>query len=178
MEPESPSAGAPETRAQGAIIGVGNTLCGDDGAGPAVARHVHELLEDREDWDLVELCCSAMEVVERLAGYRRAVVIDALVDWDAPPGTVFRVAFSGDDADLSPPSHAVGLATALGLARAAGLPLPEKLLLYGIAVKGPFVFGEDLSAPLRARIGEIAQQIARDLLTESDGRQDPLVRPA
>ncbi len=173
----SPSAGAPEAYAPGAIVGVGNTLCGDDGVGPAVARRVHQLLRDPEHWQLIELNCSAMGVVEHLAGYRTAVVIDALVDWDAPPGTVFRVALSEDQAELNPPSHAMDLASALALGRAVGLALPSRLLFYGIAIRGPFVFGEDLSEALRARVGAIAATIVQEIRCAA-GEQDPVVRPA
>lgn len=143
-----------------------------------MARRLHALLAEREPWELVELCCSAMGVVERLSGYRRAVVIDALVDWEAPVGTVFRVRLSGDEAELSAPSHAFGLAGALALARVAGLSLPESLLFYGVVVKGPFVFGEDLSAPLRARVEEVARQIAGDLSSENSAGEYPPAGPA
>ncbi|MGC8793045.1 MAG: hydrogenase maturation protease [Bryobacteraceae bacterium] len=163
MEPASRTAGAPEARAAGLIVGVGNTLCGDDGAGPVVARRVWELLPERENWDTLELCRSALDVIERLAGYRFAVIVDALVDWDAPAGTVVRVSVDESAGDPSAPSHALGFRDALALARAAGLPLPESIAFYGIVVRGPLVFGAKLSPAIEARIETIARQIVEDL---------------
>jgi len=163
MEPASRCAGEAAERPRGLLIGAGNTLCGDDGVGAVVARRVHELLPDAQDWEVAEICASPIEIVERMEGYRRAVIVDALVDWDAPPATVLRANLEEAPTDASPPSHAIGFGTALALARAAGLRLPEAILCYGIVVRGPLVFGTGLSPELAARVEDIARQIAEDL---------------
>jgi len=163
MEPESRSAGEAAERPRSLLVGAGNTLCGDDGIGAIVARRVHELLADAPDWELEEICASPMEIVERMEGYRRAVIVDALVDWDAPPGTVLRANLVEATADPSPPSHAIGFGAALALARAAGLRLPDSIICYGIVVQGPLVFGTGLSPELAARVEDVARQIVDDL---------------
>jgi len=165
MEPASRSAGEGAEKRRNLLVGAGNTLCGDDGVGAIVARRIYQLLNNPEDWDLEEICSSPMEVVERMAGYRRAVVVDALVDWEAPPGTIVRATMEDVTTDSGPPSHAIGFGAALGLARAAGLPLPDSIHFYGIVVRGPLVFGAGLSEELAARVEDIARQIADELAT-------------
>lgn len=162
-----PADGDPHARPgphrHGLILGVGNVFCGDDGIGPAVARAVFAQLEGTGEWWLEEISGSPIDVVERLAGYQRAVIIDALVDWDAPIGTVVRACIEESFAGTTSGSHAVTFGGALALARAAGLELPRSITFYGVVVRGPLCFGEALSPELAAKLDEIARQIASEI---------------
>jgi len=59
------------------IVGLGNPIRTDDAVGLAVARAVHARLA-RPDVELCELAAGGLELVERLAGYGHAVIIDAV----------------------------------------------------------------------------------------------------
>ncbi len=164
MEPASHTAGAPETHATGVIVGVGNTLCGDDGAGPTVARRVWELLPERENWETLELCCSALDVIERLAGYRRAVIVDALVDWDAPAGTVVRVSMDESAGDPSAPVARARLPRrASAGARGGAAPARVHCLLWHRGPRDPWSSARSFPQPSRPASRPIARQIVEDL---------------
>lgn len=144
-----------------AIVGFGNPFHGDDGIGPVVARRLYESLLDRSDVELLEVCASDFGLMERLIGYERAIIIDALVAPGARVGDVERLAIR----EVSPASyctfHAAGLGAALVLARRLGLAVPAQIALYGIAIPEPPSFGDRLSPALESRLPEIVAAIAR-----------------
>ena len=142
------------------IVGFGNPYCGDDGVGPAAARSLHQALGADPGVDLLELSTSALELVERLAGYELAVIIDALVDEDAPLGTVKPLELVADRAIPGLGFHTAGLGSALALARALDMVAPETVRVYGIVIREPRVFTESLSGELAAKLPEIVRSIA------------------
>jgi hydrogenase maturation protease len=143
-----------------ALVGFGNPFHGDDAIGPAVARRIYQSLERRENIDLLELSTSDFGVMERLIGYQRAVIVDALVDEEAEVGTVKRVELPecSDDGHVSP--HTGGFSAALHLARKLGLVVPAEIALYGVVIREPQSFSDRLSAELEARLPEIVSTIA------------------
>ena len=142
------------------IVGFGNPYCGDDGVGPAAARSLYQALGAGSGVDLLELSTSALELVERLAGYEVAVIIDALVDEDAPLGTVKPLELVAGRAIPGLGFHTAGLGTALALSRALGMEVPETVRVYGIVIREPRVFTESLSGELAAKLPEIVRCIA------------------
>lgn len=154
----SPPGGAAESP-RGIVIGVGNPYYGDDAIGLAVARAVHRQLAREQDWTLAELCCSAFGVIERLGGHRRAIIIDALVDEQTPPGTLVEVAFPEASATPVTGFHTVAFGEALALARVAGIELPSRIGFYAVAIRPPEGFSEGLSPELQARVETLAAAI-------------------
>jgi hydrogenase maturation protease len=146
--------------ARALIVGFGNPYCGDDGIGPVAARLLHASLGPQAAADLLELSSSALELVERLAGYRQAVIIDALVDEDEALGTVKPLELIAGRAIPGLGFHTAGLGSALALAGALGMEIPPAVRLYGIVIREPRVFTESLSGELAARLPGIVQEIA------------------
>ena len=142
------------------IVGFGNSYCGDDGIGPAAARLLHASLGPQAPADLLELSSSALELVERLTGYRQAVIIDALVDEDEAPGTVKPLELVAGRAIPGLGFHTAGLGSALALAGALGMEIPAAVRLYGVVIREPRVFTESLSGDLAARLPGIVREIA------------------
>jgi len=140
------------------IVGFGNPYCGDDGIGPAAARRLHEAMGD-PSLSLLELSSSALELVERLAGYQRAVIIDALVDEDEPLGTVKPLALVAGRAIPGLGFHTAGLGSALALAGAVGMEIPAVVKLYGVVIREPRVFTESLSGELASQLPAIVRTI-------------------
>jgi len=143
-----------------ALVGFGNPFHGDDAIGPVVARRIYECLPEREHIDLLELSTSDFGVMERLIGYQRAVIVDALVDEQAEVGTVRRIELSEScgDGQISP--HTGGFSAALALARKLGLCVPAEIALYGVVIREPQSFSDRLSAELEARLPEVVLNIA------------------
>jgi len=113
------------------LIGVGHPDRGDDGAGRAVARRV----ASRNDCGFVvrESSGEATSLMSLWTGFDDVVLVDACRG-AGPPGSVHRV--SPDEAESvarlqHASTHSLGVATAIGLARALGA-LPSHLIIYAI----------------------------------------------
>lgn len=141
------------------VIGIGNRLRGDDGAGPTVidlirARYGDTLATAVAAGDLSDLAiCWEPD--------QEVVIVDAMVI-GRTPGTVTVLdgpaarTVTGPDRLLS--SHGVGLADAIALARAIGR-LPSSLTIVGIEGQS-FEPGDPLSEPVRAAVTLTADRIA------------------
>ena len=69
------------------ILGLGNPLVTDDSVGLRVAEELKPLLADRTDVEVSEDYWGGLRLMERMIGFDRAIVIDA-IQTGAPPGTI------------------------------------------------------------------------------------------
>lgn len=142
------------------VVGLGNRMRGDDGAGLEAARMlaaaplpgVH-IVQLEEPLDLLDVW----------TGVDEALVIDAVCS-SAAPGTVVVVDVSRAKraADIFGAStHALGVVEAIELARALGR-CPAQLRLYGIHATC-FDEGAELTPPVRRAARRLAAQLRRQL---------------
>jgi hydrogenase maturation protease len=152
------------------VIGLGNPILGDDGVGWRVAEQVSERLHD-SDVDVICLSLGGLALMEYLAGYRRAIIIDA-VSSGAMPGSLYRKTareMDGLGVRHTASVHDMSLCSALALGRELGIDVPEEIQVVGVEAEPDFDFGEELSAPVAAAI-PAAILAVMDLLG-SDDRQ-------
>ena len=148
------------------IIGLGNPLLSDDGVGIAVAMKVAEQLQGRLEVTVKELHTGGIRLMEAIAGFRRAVVVDAMVT-GGEPGTIHCF---GPDGLLptknSFSSHDTDFATACSLGRLAGLCLPESVSFWGIEARDYDTFGSDFSPAVATALPRAVQRIAAAMLAQ------------
>ena len=142
------------------VVGVGNPDRGDDGAGRAVARH----LASRNDCGFTVRECSgeATALMSTWTGFDDVVVVDACRGAGAP-GSVHRI--SPDEAARvatlqHASTHSLGVAAAIGLARALGA-LPSRLVIYAIEARSSRV-GEGLSPEVERGVQEVVALVMQD----------------
>lgn len=145
------------------LIGVGNTLREDDGAGLAVAEAVRTAAVP--DVEVRVEPGEAAGLIEAWRGGHRVVVVDAMRS-GAPAGTVreYRVGAPHDDSALAGAdlrafsSHGLGVPAAVALARQLGA-LPASLLVIGIE-GAAFGTGISLSPEVAAAVHRVVTRIA------------------
>ena len=167
-----------ERRSTTLVVGLGNPILGDDGVGWRVVEALEVRLGDdgaiRDAAGEVELDCAAvggLSLMERLVGYGRVVLVDAVLDDDVP-GTVTVAPLAETEcrrAGHLDAAHDVTLTEALGAGRVLGADLPDDISVVGIAVVRVDRFGERLSPEVAAAVG-----FAVDAVLAVLGRQ-PLV---
>jgi hydrogenase maturation protease len=141
------------------VLGVGNILLTDDGAGVHAVRHLSTLLCGRPDVEVVDGGTLSFTLAPTIAGTKRLIVIDA-AQLDAPPGTV-RV-FFGDTFDkflgcakLS--VHEVSLVDLLDIARLTD-GIPDQRVLITVQPER-IAWGEALTPAVHAGVEHIVARV-------------------
>jgi hydrogenase maturation protease len=135
------------------VMGLGSPLLCDDSVGLKVAQELRGRMSSRPDIDVEEDVRGGLNLVERLAGYDRAIIIDAIVT-GAPPGSIHRLTPGDIPTQRSASQHDVNLPTALELGRQLGVPLPatENILLVGIEADDILTFSEECTPAVAGAI--------------------------
>ena len=154
------------------VIGVGNPLRGDDGAGPAVIQCLQNRLPPSVA--TLQLDSDGVSLIEAWRDFERVILVDAAGS-GAVPGFIHRFDVSRTELPrglFHYSSHLFGVAEAVELARQLGR-LPERLVVYGIE-GAVFAYGEGLSAAVAAAVERVAHEIIVELGEATHLRRDSL----
>ena len=115
----------------------------------AVTRITDELDElDHGSASLQQACVGGISLMELLVGYRRALIVDAIIDPEGAPGNVWRKPLSEVETRVAShldSTHDAPLPAAIEAGRAMGADLPSDIEVVGIVIERGDVFGEELS---------------------------------
>ncbi len=155
------------------VLGLGNPALGDDGVGWQIAEQIRRQVSDPS----VEVDCvgvGGLSLMERLIGYDRAILIDAITTGQQPSGTVtcFRLdALTNLAAGHTSSSHDMTLQTALQLGRRMKLQLPDPVMVVALEAQNVYDFSEELSPPVEAAMPQ-AVQMARWILEQRSRKEE------
>jgi len=146
------------------VIGIGNPFRTDDAVGLHVVHRLGELLRDRVDVCTVELHAGGMRLMEAMAGFDRAIVIDASVSPQGRPGTLRW---------LEPPewprarntcsTHDVSLGLALEFGRLAGLSLPGEIRVLAVEAEDVETIGETLTPEVAKVVPAVIEAVLQQV---------------
>jgi hydrogenase maturation protease len=146
------------------VVGLGNPILGDDGVGWRVIDMLDHI--GSGDASLQQACVGGVSLMEILVGYRRAIIVDAIISLEDAPGSVWCRPLSAVetcDASHLDSSHDAPLPAAIEAGRAMGAELPDDIDVVGIVIERGDVFGEELSDAVAAAVPVAAAQIQEAL---------------
>ena len=175
------------------VMGLGNPVLGDDGAGWRVADEVERRLAARPaggpdpDVEIQRLGVGGLRLMECLTGYEMAILVDAAEFPDRPAGEV-RGCSLEDLADFAAghldSAHDASLRTALALGRRLGADLPATIHAVTVQARRTDEFSEELSPEVAAAIPVAADAVLAliEAASSSNGAQrtepvPPMARP-
>jgi hydrogenase maturation protease len=150
------------------VLGLGNPLVRDDSVGLRVAAELRTQLAGRGNVEVDEDYWGGLRLMERMVGYQRVIVIDAIVS-GAAAGTIHRLGPGDLPTQRSASSHDMNLPTALALGRQAGLDLPEdqNILLVGVEAEDILTFGETCTPAVAAAVAHAARDVLEILNSDA-----------
>ncbi|HEY6927807.1 MAG TPA: HyaD/HybD family hydrogenase maturation endopeptidase, partial [Steroidobacteraceae bacterium] len=113
------------------ILGIGNVLLSDDGAGVHVARCLARRLAGHDAVQVLDGGTLSFTLAPLIAGAQRLIILDA-TQLDGPPGHIQTFIGEGVDGLLGRARltvHEIGLRDVLDLARLSGELPPERALI-------------------------------------------------
>jgi hydrogenase maturation protease len=143
------------------VLGIGNTLLTDDGAGVHTVSYLRRTQGEAADVRYVDGGTLSFVFLEEIEGADGLIVVDA-AEMDAPPGTIRRFEGGAMDRFLRAgrrSAHEIGLADILELAHLRGRQIPRRAL---VAIQPERVAWGDTPSPTVARaIPEAAQDVVQ-----------------
>jgi hydrogenase maturation protease len=145
------------------ILALGNPILSDDAVAFEVADHLTEHL-DSTQYDIIKSSAATMDIIPKLAGYDRLVVIDAIQLGSAPLGTVHRFSLADLDSTVRKSSpHDINFATAFSMAEQWGYHIPADIRIYGIEVKELSKFSQNCTPEIKEKLHVIEKHILNDI---------------
>ena len=143
------------------VIGIGNRTLSDDAVGCVVAERVGRTLGGNLAVEWREVHTGGLRLMEAMAGFDRAILIDAIQTGASAPGTIVRPAAGGLAKTRNTfSSHDGSLRDALAFGRHAGLKLPTEIRIWAIEVQDVTTFSERLTEPVERAAAELVAEIA------------------
>lgn len=141
------------------VLGIGNILLSDDGAGVHVARHLHGLLKNRTDVQIIDGGTLSFTLAPVIEDADRLIVIDA-AQLHAAPGTVRTIFGAEFDSFVGKPKltvHEVGLVDLLDIARLMDA-VPAQRALVAVQPRRA-TWGSTLTEEVESAVGEMVSRV-------------------
>ena len=145
------------------VLGLGNPILSDDSVGIRVARALEGRL-NRPEITVMETSTAGLGLLDLLAGYDRAIIIDAIQTGEGKVGQVYQLepeAFNSTRRAASP--HDVNLATALELGGRLGIALPKEIVIFAIEVENVTSFSEQCTPEVERAIPICVDRVIQQL---------------
>ncbi len=148
------------------IVGIGNPILRDDGAGIYAARMIKGFLKDLDGFnvEVVETTEAGLELIEIMEGYEEGILIDSIKTPESNLGTIYKLKV--DELNKRDPLnvHLMDLMTALEWGKRIGVKLPEALSIYAIGVLDNSTFGEEMTPEVYQKLPDLAHRVIKDLM--------------
>lgn len=151
------------------VVGLGNPILTDDGVGVQVARAVENALAPQpvEGVFVTEASVGGLRLMEMMVGIDQVILIDAMIHGDLSPGSIRRLTLD-ELRGISPTQHSASahdtsLVTALEMGRRMGLPLPQQIVIYGVAVENVGDFGDAPTPAVARAIPQVTAAVLEEL---------------
>lgn len=145
------------------VLGLGNPILSDDGIGVCVARELENRI-DGQDVKVEEIGAGGLALLHELAGYDRAIIIDAIQTRDGEVGQVYRLGPEAFDSTRHAGSpHDINFATALELGKRLGVPLPRQIVIFAVEVEDVTTFSERCTPKVEQTIPVVTDMVVQEL---------------
>ncbi len=146
------------------VLGLGNTILGDDGIGIYVVREIRRKWAGRPSVEVVEASLGGMVLLDLITGFDKVIVIDAIMTDDRKPAGFLYELSLDDLGEIVQPyaSHALDLKTTVELGKRLGYVMPSVVRIYAVKIEENTTFREELTPP----VGEVVAGLADRVIAE------------
>jgi len=145
------------------VLGLGNPILSDDAVGHRIVEELEGKV-DQQKVTLMETSVAGLSLLDLLAGYDKAIIIDAIQTVGGEAGQIYRLDPEAlDFTRHSASPHDVNLATALELGKRLELSLPQQIVIFAIEVVDTSTFSEECTPEVRRAIPACVEMVIQEL---------------
>ena len=145
------------------VLGIGNPILSDDGAGIKVAHEVANQFNSPQV-TIAETSGAGLSLLDSIVGYDKVIIIDAIQTKEGQAGQIYRMGTEDFSLTkhLSSP-HQINLVTALELGKMLNLAMPQKITIFAVEAKDVTSFSEKCTPEVEQTIPEVVKMVLEDL---------------
>ena len=146
------------------VLGLGNPILSDDGAGIRVAQEVGNQLNDPQV-TVAETSEAGLRLLDSIIGYDKVIIIDAVQTEKGQAGQIYHMGpedFSFTKHFSSP--HQINLVTALELGNALDLAMPQIITIFAVEAKDIYTFSEKCTTEVEQAIPKLVKMVMEELV--------------
>lgn len=144
------------------VVGLGNPILSDDGIGWRVVTALRDVFRAdpvryEKRVELREVGVGGLSLAEMFIGYRRVIIVDAIMTESGTPGTVYQLKLADLPGTLNMASaHDTNLSTALRALRRFGASVPgdDAIDIVAIEAQDIWTFAESCTPPVENALAE------------------------
>jgi len=117
----------------------------------------------------METSAAGIDFLDLLAGYDRAIIVDAIKTGEGKAGQIYR--FEPDMLETTRYAntpHDINFVTAIELGKRLNFALPGQIVIFGIEVEKADSFGEECTPEVRRAIPACINMISQELNSHSN----------
>jgi hydrogenase maturation protease len=156
------------------VVGLGNPILSDDSVGIKVAGLVKRRIPAEAGIDVLESYAGGLRLMEAIAGYDSAIIVDAMKTGTCTPGTIKWLSIDSPTRSRNTLcTHDSSLATAMALGRDLGLAMPGEVGILGIEACEVERFSEELTGGVLVALPRAVDEVLRRCGVASDTSAHP-----
>ncbi len=147
------------------ILGIGNSILGDDGIGVHVAQEVARIIKD-ENIDVRDVSVDGLNLFDFIIGYDKLVVIDAIVTDDGEIGEIYRLKpeYVCDPSRSAISPHHFNLATTLEIGkRLFPNKMPEEVIVFAVGTQEAATVTEEMTGKVKKAIPQAVSLVLQEI---------------
>ena len=147
------------------VLGLGNPVLSDDSVGIKVTQALRGRV--RPEVTVVESSVGGLDFLDLLAGYDKAIIVDAIQTENGKPGQIRRLEPEALKATrhVNNP-HDLDFPTAIELGKKLNLSMPEDITIFGIEVQEVMTLSEDCTPEVEQAIPVCVDLVLHELQSE------------
>ncbi len=147
------------------ILGIGNSILGDDGIGVHVAQELARIIKD-ENVDVRDVSVDGLNLLDFIVGYDKLVVIDAIVTDDGEVGEIYRLKPENicDPSRSAISPHHFNLATTLEIGkRLFPNEIPEEVAVFAVGTQEVATVTEEMTEKVKKAVPRVVSLVLEEI---------------
>jgi hydrogenase maturation protease len=147
------------------ILGIGNSILGDDGIGVRAAQELAVKISD-ENATVRDVGVDGLNLLEIITGYDRLIVIDSIVTENGEVGEIYRLKpeqiYAPSGFSVSP--HHFNLATTLEIGKRL-MPgeIPEEVIVFAVDTEEATEVTEEMTDKVRQALPKVVRLVLEEI---------------
>lgn len=142
------------------VLGMGNTLLGDDGLGILITRYLENNLYSCNNLEFAETSWGGFRIIDLLRDYDNVIIVDTIHTGTQPAGSVNYLQPDELLHTLRLNSyHDINFITALTLGKELNFKMPDKIDIFAIEIDDSYTISESVSPSLIPSVKKCIESI-------------------